>query len=192
MKNYSRTFSGIPCRPMLRCAWIWFIRVFFATVKLFRVLSVGSSLFYCVAWVFGLSIKHEAGISNIQYSQHFPYFVILYITIASPPLPRRRSPMTGCPGWVPPARLRPSSFGPDFLSLLFLYWFAPYTDLEELYADGGEHELKQESDEHDVVDGANRNDHTLNHVLFIHKHRQLTLLLVSPYSNSVISCQLSL
>jgi len=69
---------------------------------------------------------------------------------------------------------------------------APYTDLEELYADGGEHELKQESDEHDVVDGANRNDHTLNHVLFIHKHRQLTLLLVSPYSNSVISCQLSL
>ena len=120
MKNYSRTFSGIPCRPMLRCAWIWFIRVFFATVKLFRVLSVGSSLFYCVAWVFGLSIKHEAGISNIQYSQHFPYFVILYITIASPPLPRRRSPMTGCPGWVPPARLRPSSFRPDFLAIPLL------------------------------------------------------------------------
>ena len=38
-------------------------------------------------------------------------------------------------------------------------------NLEQLDTDGGEHELEQERDEHDVVDGANSDHHTLNHVL---------------------------
>jgi len=38
-------------------------------------------------------------------------------------------------------------------------------NLEQLDTDGSEHELEQERDEHDVVDGANSDHDTLNHVL---------------------------
>ena len=55
--------------------------------------------------------------------------------------------------------------------LVFWFWvhdkksWREATDLEQLYANDSKHELKQESDEHNVVDGTNGNDHTLNHVL---------------------------
>ena len=42
------------------------------------------------------------------------------------------------------------------------------TSLEELYTDGGEHELQQESDKHDVVDGSYGDHDTLHHVLHIY------------------------
>ena len=46
------------------------------------------------------------------------------------------------------------------------------TNLEELYADGGKHELKQERDEHDVIDGSYCDNHALYDVL----HLQLEYL----------------
>ena len=42
-------------------------------------------------------------------------------------------------------------------------------NLEELNADDREHELEQESDEHNTVDSLDRDDHTLYNVLQ-HRH----------------------
>lgn len=39
------------------------------------------------------------------------------------------------------------------------------TDLKELHADTGEHELEQGCDDHDVPDGPDGHEHTLDHVL---------------------------
>lgn len=41
----------------------------------------------------------------------------------------------------------------------------PRLYLEELDPDAGEHELKQRGDNHDVADGPDGDEHTLNHVL---------------------------
>jgi len=49
-------------------------------------------------------------------------------------------------------------------------------NLEQLDTDGSEHELEQERDEHDVVDGANSDHHTLNHVLIDVTHTHTTRL----------------
>jgi len=56
-------------------------------------------------------------------------------------------------------------------------------DLEQLYADGGKHELEQKRDQHDVVDGSNGDDDALHDVLlyihpFIHIHSLHTKVLV--------------
>lgn len=40
-----------------------------------------------------------------------------------------------------------------------------WPNLEELNADGSEHELEQDGDEHNVVDGSNGDDDTLNDML---------------------------
>lgn len=44
--------------------------------------------------------------------------------------------------------------------------------LEKLNPNDSKHELQQEHDQHDVVDGAHSHNHTLHHVLYTQKGKQ--------------------
>ena len=57
-----------------------------------------------------------------------------------------------------------------------------WTDLEELDANDGEHELEQERHQHDVVNGFNGNNHTLHDMLRIQTNKVTPQLLTADKS----------
>ena len=48
--------------------------------------------------------------------------------------------------------------------------------LEELNPNDSEHELQQEHDQHDVVDGTHSHNHTLHHVLYTDTWEQRSVI----------------